>query len=122
MRRVRGGRLRLPCEGLCHCSPYCLARVVGGCGRPAKDGLGLPAFPYCPARVVGGCGRPARDRKDTQWACSALNLYEYRRREWQLAVGLLSFKVIRISTMRVATRIGLAQRWTYTNIVDASGN
>ena len=65
----------MPCEGLCPCSPYCPAWVVGGCGRPAKDGLGLPAFPYCPARVVGGCGRPARDRKDTSCGklrCSCL--------------------------------------------------
>jgi len=34
---------------------------------------------------------------NSQWACSALNLYEYRRSEWQLAVA------------------------TYTNTVDAVG-
>ena len=27
---------------------------------------------------------------DSQWACSALELYRYRRREWQPAVGLLT--------------------------------
>ena len=37
-------------------------------------------------------------------------------------VAMPSFGVMRISTTRVAPRIGLAQPWTYTNIVDASGN
>ena len=33
----------------------------------------------------------------------------YRQREWQFALGLLSFGHIRISSTRVATRSGLAQ-------------
>ena len=51
-----------------------------------------------------------------------MDLYGHRRREWQLAVGLLSFDFMRIPTTRVATRIGLAQLWAYAEIVDASGN
>ena len=35
--------------------------VTHGCGDPVKEREGSPAFPYCPAKVVGGCGRPARE-------------------------------------------------------------
>jgi hypothetical protein len=51
-----GGESGSLLEGLCP--------LEGGYGDPVKEREGTPAFPYCPAKVVGGCGRPARDRKD----------------------------------------------------------
>ena len=59
---------------------------------------------------------------NSHWACSALGSIGYRRREWQLALGLLSCGPNRIATTLVATRIGLAQLWTQSDIDDASGS
>ena len=59
---------------------------------------------------------------NSQWACSGLISCGYRRREWQLALGLLSFKPMRRSSTRVATRSGLARFWIHAEIDDVSGN
>ena len=59
---------------------------------------------------------------NSQWACSGLISCGYRRREWQLALGLLSFKLMRRSSTRVATRSGLARFWIHAEIDDVSGN
>ena len=48
-------------------------------------------------------------RSGSNVAMPSFGVMRYRRREWQLAVGLLSFELLRISSTRVATRSELAQ-------------
>ena len=50
---------------------------------------------------------------NSHWAYSAVDSIGYRRREWQLAFGLLSRGFSRIPTTGVATRLGLmvSRRW-----------